>query len=498
LVEPGQYSYKIRGIEPSDLARFPSDVHKLFWSWVVELGLKIKAKEILAGIDVTGTVMSISEKTRKRRKSAMTSSGKGDPNAPALIPGWQKSRTYSLLAGRPFTTHAEFYWRYDPWTGKQWGKILRYLADKGLDTIGLSPQGQAILKVQSWDRWAKYKAGTLAERLTKLPGRPVMPKVEVPQVGAYERQYVTPGGMVLGAPGRGKIETTGLMTPEEWRRYFTGPARAAPPGRPAYPPSRSPISGPGYQRIIGYTWPQGPRRGPGAMAAAGITPGPRIPSFGQTRARLAPAMSPREIATVTENILGRSIKLRELASLSGATSTAKVNIVTSGVSILMAVDDVKYSALRELTRAPDGMPILRARTFYVSEDEQGKGIGREVLGRMIETASKLGIDRIETEAARGPGELGYYVWPLFGYDAEIPIAMQNKLPSFLAGMKRVSQIMTTPEGQQWWKESGAALTMQFDLAPGSYSRQTWERYLRAKIAQGQKTRAITRTSAKAT
>jgi hypothetical protein len=404
LVEPGKYSFKIRGIEPPDLARFPADVKKLFWSWVVEIGLKIKAKEILAGIDVTGGVMSISAKTRKRRKSAMTSSGKGDPDAPALIPGWQKSRTYSLLAGRPFTTHAEFYWRYDPWTGKQWGVTLRYLADMGLDTIGLSPQGQATLKVQSWDRWSKYKAGTLPERLTKLPGRPVTPEVTVPRVGQYERQYVTPGGMVLGEPSRGKVETTGLMTPEEWRRYFTGPARAAPPGRPAYPPSRSPISGPGYQRIIGYTWPQGPRRGPGAMAAAGITPGPRIPrkSAVAVAVKAAPAkpkvvVTPKLRERTFEEKIGKAIALEEYADANLAGSEWAKTVSKAAADLVQAIKDHSVLTAPLAVHGMATPDVMRRVTWRGLDLFYTDGVIKPV----AETLKKL----VETTASKVPDRL---------------------------------------------------------------------------------------------
>jgi GNAT superfamily N-acetyltransferase len=501
-VIPGQYDYEIRGIEPADLARYPDDVRRLYWSWVVEIGLTIKAKEILAGIDVTGTTMSIAAKTRKRRKSAMTASGKGDPAAPALIPGWQKSRTYSLLAGKPFVDHAEFYWRYDPWTGKQWGVTLRHLADRGLDTIGLSPDGQASLKVQSWAYWSKYKAGKLPERLTKLPGPPVRAPVEIPRVGRYERTYVTPGGMVLGAPGKGKIETTGLMTPEEWRQFFVGPARAAPPGRPVSPPSRSPISGPGYQRIIAYTWPQGPRRGPGPLAAAGAAPGPRKPTFGPTAAKVSIKTSQRIVDAAMKATFGRTIDTQELASLTGATSTARVDVYAGktpiGYSIMLDINDKKYGSIRTIKRDIFGKLILEANSLEVKKDFQGQGIGREIFGRMVETATRLGVDRIETAAMRASDRNGYYTWPLFGYDGEIPGAIREILPDWLQGVKRVSEIMATPEGQQWWKTNGVSVTLRFDLAPGSYSRQTWERYLQAKAAQSQKVRATTLTSAKAT
>lgn len=249
-------SYKIRGIEPPDLASYPTEVRKAFWGWVVELGIKAKGKEILAGLDKDGKPLrAILPKTRKNRKSEMTPSGKGDPNAPVLIPGWQKSRTYSLLAGKGTSSYAEFFWRYDSWTGNSWGEILAYQAKNGRDVIGLSPNGIALVKVQAWDRWAKWKrASESAKTKQEAPAAKERPAPTAGYVGRKPTPAATYG---IGGKPSGKGH--GGMTQEEWNAYFRGTASASPPGRPSNPPSRSPIVGSGYNRIIKYTWGQGPR-----------------------------------------------------------------------------------------------------------------------------------------------------------------------------------------------------------------------------------------------
>ena len=38
----------------------------------------------------------------------------------------------------------------------------------------------------------------------------------------------------------------------------------------------------------------------------------------------------------------------------------------------------------------------------------------------------------------------------------------------------------TPEGIAWWAENGRQINLEFDLAEGSYSRRTWDNYLKAK------------------
>jgi hypothetical protein len=289
-------SYKIRGIEPPDLAGYAEETRKLFWSWVVDFGLKAKAREVIAGLDKHGNPMRIKDVTRKHRKSAMTPSGKGDPNAPALVPGWQKSRTYSLLAGRALPTHAEFYWRFDPFTGDSWGVVLAHLAKKGCDTIGLSAAGVAKVKAQSWARWASWKAGTYRPPAAQVAQR--QREAAVPRVGRYSMEHATLGVSASGAPVSAATFATGRwtggMTGPEWAAYFRQTASAKPPGRPARPSERSPVSGPGYNRIVRATWGQGPRSGgPGAAAPGAPRPGPRIPMPPAPKRTFPPTPPPR-------------------------------------------------------------------------------------------------------------------------------------------------------------------------------------------------------------
>jgi hypothetical protein len=272
-------SYKIRGIEPPDLGQFPPETRKLYWSWVVELGLRAKGKEILAGLDKDGNPLkAISKDTREHRKSVNTASGKGDPSAPPLIPGWQKSRTYALLAGRAFTTHAEFYWRYDTWTGELWGDILAYQRKQGRDVIGTSVAAVAKVKAQSWAKWESWKQGTLRQ-VTQVKAK--QKAIAVPRVGRYAVDHATLGVSSSGGSAEGVTflpgRSTGFTTPQEraaWRRET---ASAKLPGRPANPAARSPISGPKYNRIIAATWGQGSRRGGSSGTAAPVPPPPPRP-----------------------------------------------------------------------------------------------------------------------------------------------------------------------------------------------------------------------------
>ena len=251
-------SYKIRGIEPPDLATQPKDIKTMFWQWVVEFGLRVKDRELAQGLDRDGNPLrAISARTRKYRRSAMTPSGKGDPSAPPLMPARALSRTRSLLAGRALSTHAEFYWRFDAFTGQSWGEVLKIHARKGRNVIGLSDQGVARVRNLAWERWSQWKRG----KYVPQPARPRSVPV-VPMVGTSDVRRATFG---IGASGPGGPQSTGGMTWPEWRKYLRQPAKVEIPGRPKQP----------YNRLLAYVWGE-PAKPPGAPPRA-PRPKPQAP-----------------------------------------------------------------------------------------------------------------------------------------------------------------------------------------------------------------------------
>lgn len=185
--------YLIRGIEPPDLRLYPDTIKILYWEWVVELGLKAKDADLAKGLDKDGKPLrGISERTRKNRRSAMTPTGRGDPSAPALMPGRGLSRTRSLLTGRARKNYAEFFWRYDPWTGDQWGKILAYHAQGrtagGIvrNVVGLSPASTAKVAAaaaQKWEAWKRTQPGpseiVISRKIASMPAGQSRPRTVV-------------------------------------------------------------------------------------------------------------------------------------------------------------------------------------------------------------------------------------------------------------------------------------------------------------------------------
>jgi hypothetical protein len=292
-----QNGFKVRGIAPPDLASYDQATRKLYWTWVLKLALARKDRELAAGLDKDGKPLRpISEYTRKHRRSAMTPSGKGDPAAPPLTPGLQKSRTRSLLAGRALSTHVDMFWRFDGFTGESWAVVLSYQAARGRDVFGISDEGLAAIKAKSWSLWESWKSnfartGSAAATKATTTSSATTTRATTSRRQAGESATINKGraptadatyGIGASAPRKGH----GGRTPAEWAAYFRQSAAATPPGRSASPPSKSPVVGPGYNRMIRHVWGQAKPGTGGRGIARAPGPAPRIP--GPTTPRPSP------------------------------------------------------------------------------------------------------------------------------------------------------------------------------------------------------------------
>lgn len=194
--------------------------------------------------------------------------------------------------------------------------------------------------------------------------------------------------------------------------------------------------------------------------------------------------NPKEVVAAGQQITGRPVSLIRLASLSGATGSAtvkpKIDDGAFGKTIGLQVVDDKYDAYRRIYRDSRGKLVLKADNFFVKPEFQKQGIGRELFGRMVETALELGVDYIETYAICSPTADGYNRWPRFGYDADIPGPLLAELPPSLARCKRLSCLFRTEEGANWWKIKGVSIELRFSLKQGSKNLQRWGKYLRER------------------
>jgi hypothetical protein len=207
-----------------------------------------------------------------------------------------------------------------------------------------------------------------------------------------------------------------------------------------------------------------------------------------------------DVASAAHDLLGPRVTARDLLACAGVPDGATAHVVSvpqgaghrvevrfAGAAkitdpVTGVVAEELYNGRRTLTREVDG-----TKSIY-NNDFEGKGVGLGMLGRQVENASRHGFDHIETYAAGEGGGVtgqrnpnsnynGYYTWPRFGYQASVDQYHLGKMPPELradveqAGGK-ISGLMATKAGRDWWLGHGDSLSATFDLRPGSYSQRT--------------------------
>jgi HK97 family phage portal protein len=199
-----------------------------------------------------------------------------------------------------------------------------------------------------------------------------------------------------------------------------------------------------------------------------------------------------EFASVSGKLFGRELKPHEIANLSGA-QDGHVSLEVNNDILTIKAKSGKYEMVRSVYKRGNEI-VLKAESFHVKEEYQGKGIGSDVFSRMVDQATKLGIPRIETYAAKwdAGGDIGYFVWPKFGYDCELSEDTKKQLQrgfkytkevsSQMKDANSISDLMKSPGGSEWWKKNGEGMRMSFDLKEGSLSRQVWEAYQKKKTS----------------
>ena len=300
----------------------------------------------------------------------------------------------------------------------------------------------------------------------------------------YAQRY--PDGRPLGQKPGAPVKVPVVKLPKVKPRRR--PLAASP-----YEPSELPNQPmrPGEERLPGMSWSKSfeegkhPRDESGRFRSTGA--GHHFgPSTAETQ--IAESSNEEDEKYHLSMIFGRKSKrptVKDLASIVGATDDAYVyvagshNLNTESINII--TQHPKYYTDRTLARDENLRVVLHANKFDVNKSERGKGnYGPQVFGRMVEQASEWGVDYIQTTASRSEVENGYYTWARFGYDAPLSMKEKLKLPTGLSKAERVSDLMETEEGKQWWKANGSTKKMKFNLKPDSKSRKIWSAYLEEK------------------
>ncbi len=202
---------------------------------------------------------------------------------------------------------------------------------------------------------------------------------------------------------------------------------------------------------------------------------------------------------------------KQWANLVGSQPGAVLHVFPTGLTgIEIFVDHPSYMARRILR----GNKTISNEFMIVAPDKQKQGIAARVISQQVETATQLGYEHIEAGAA-GKGthvpvddhELsnliqgltnpaGYYTWARLGFDAPLKPFFKEREKSGWDDWKtiaadfyrkfpretteKVSDLMMTEEGRDWWKKYGGYFEGQFDLEDNSASRRVLTQYLAEK------------------
>lgn len=214
--------------------------------------------------------------------------------------------------------------------------------------------------------------------------------------------------------------------------------------------------------------------GKDALSAEYFSKGPRV--------EIAPE-DEAHVSAWTQKYIGHALTPAEYGRLSGCPDGGLVQVsrdrVLYGGVQLKAYDAHYGDASTRLLGERDGKPFLYNQNLYL-QDSAPEGLGTRVFATQVHAARDLGIGTIELDASRGAGVNGYYTWPRLGADADLYTAERSRLPAGLAGATRISDLMRTQPGRDWWKANGVSMDVVFDTSPTSLSSKILSGYLAKK------------------
>lgn len=207
-----------------------------------------------------------------------------------------------------------------------------------------------------------------------------------------------------------------------------------------------------------------------------------------------------KITKKIHKLFGSEHNIKSISALAGPQEGAHVSIKKAPFGINALTLETKHKDYESNTDVyPDHLHLAWFKVF-----NPGNGLGTKVLHDQVKAASNLGLKHIELQAAGQAkpyglvgrflerrlfgGRLnGYYTWARLGFDANLsdndelqPFTKEEQGFLDKHKAKRVSDLMKTKEGREWWKNVGGRdMDLQFDLTPGSQSHRALNAAYRA-------------------
>jgi hypothetical protein len=184
----------------------------------------------------------------------------------------------------------------------------------------------------------------------------------------------------------------------------------------------------------------------------------------------------KDAAEVT--VFGRTITDDEYGDLIGDITGNATGVLTFNVFSLNVGKDVAIQ-IRSTGPVFNTTVRLNPNEFHYSDirvHNTGQGIGKDIFRLLVATVPQFHFPRLDATGERRDdpdptkAECGYYAYPKFGFEGDIPANVKPNLNPPYNAMVKLSEIMATPAGEAEWRLKGITVkNIVFDLTPGQYS-----------------------------
>jgi hypothetical protein len=184
---------------------------------------------------------------------------------------------------------------------------------------------------------------------------------------------------------------------------------------------------------------------------------------------------------------------RDISKIAGSLKGATINIKIDGLSILIIQKHQQLEGANKLTIYPS-LKTVHFINLKVNESHSKLGLGTALRLQQLVAAEKLGMIGASMLAGREKNyPTGYFTWPKFGFDAELPNKVKPELTAYLLanpdvakklGLKpdalpthlMLSELLFNADGsdhpglQAWWKAKGTGTEMGINFSGPSGAR----------------------------
>lgn len=136
---------------------------------------------------------------------------------------------------------------------------------------------------------------------------------------------------------------------------------------------------------------------------------------------------------------------------------------------------------------PDKKKIYMSEFILNPNIDKGSGKGTDIFYKQVQSFSKLGYERLVTDAVKSDIYNGYYTWARLGYNilsssdkvSFTNLLSRSKSPE-ISSSNSLPELMSFQEGRDFWKKEGFNFEGEFDLKGDSQSMFILSKYIGEK------------------